>query len=53
MKQQNKCVWISRLGISYKIFHRPDLTVDHEPLIPDVEVDADLALQKVIDLIGN
>lgn len=39
------------LGMSYKIFHRPDTTRDEEPLTPDIEVEADKALDTVLDML--
>ncbi len=39
------------LGMSYKRFHRPDSTRDQEPLTPDIEVEADKALDTVLDIL--
>ncbi len=39
------------LGMSYKIFHRPDVTRDKEPLTPDIEVKADKALDTVLEML--
>ncbi|HWT73778.1 MAG TPA: S41 family peptidase [Mobilitalea sp.] len=41
------------IGVSGKVFHRPDSSLDSEPLIPDVQVDAQNALSNVYELIGK
>lgn len=41
------------LGVSGKKWHRPDSKQDDQPLIPDVQVDAEDALTKVYELIGK
>jgi hypothetical protein len=38
-------------SVSYKYFHRVDKSKDSEPLVPDYEVSADEALDKVYELI--
>ncbi|MFT4146078.1 MAG: S41 family peptidase [Mobilitalea sp.] len=39
------------LGMSYKKFHRPDITRDKEPLTPDIEVESEKALDTVLEML--
>ena len=40
-------------AVSHKYFVRPDESMSDLPLIPDVQVPAEKALDKVIELIGK
>ena len=41
------------IQVSYKKFYRVDKSKDAEPIIPDYEVSAELALEKVYELIQS